>query len=42
MLGGRCPGNELHLVLECAALQGLRDNVPALFSNVLSMRYFMW
>ena len=42
MLCGRCPGDELHLVLECAALQGLRGDMPTLFQDVHSMRCFMW
>ena len=29
-------------VPECAALQGLRDDLPNLFQDVPSMRYFMW
>ena len=42
MLRGSCPGDELHLVLECAALQGLRDDMPTLFQDVRSMRWCMW
>ena len=42
MLCGRCPGDEMHLVQECAALQGLNNGVPALFQDVHSMRFSMW
>ena len=37
-----CPGDEMHLVFECAALQVLRDDMPTLFWGVHSMRCFMW
>ena len=36
VLCGRCPCDELHCVLECAALQGLRDDMPTMFQD--SMR----
>lgn len=39
---GACPGDEMHFVLEFAALQMLRDDVPTLFQSVHSMRCFMW
>ena len=39
---GSAPGNKLRLMLECAALQGLRDDMPTLIQNVLRMRCFMW
>ena len=42
MLCGRCPGDNLHLVLECFSFAGLRDDMPALLQNVPSMRSFMW
>ena len=42
MLCGRCPGDKAHLVLECAALQDLRDDMLTWFQNVLSMQCFMW
>ena len=29
-------------MLECAALQGLRDDMPTLSENVQCMRCFMW
>ena len=32
----------MHFVLEFAALQMLRDNVPTLIQSVHSMRCFMW
>ena len=35
LLCGRCPGDELHL--QFAALQGLRDDMPALLQSV-----FLW
>ena len=34
--------DELRLVLECAALQGLRHDMPTVFQDVHSMRGFMW
>ena len=34
-------GDKLHLVLECAALQGLRDDMPTSFQGVHSVRCFM-
>ena len=33
-LCGACPGDEMHLVFECAALQMLRDDMPTLFQGV--------
>ena len=42
MLCGHCPGDDLHSVLECAAVQGLRDDMPTLFHDVHSMRCCMW
>ena len=36
-----CDVAELHLVLECAALQGLRDDMPTMSENVQCMRCFM-
>ena len=41
-LCGACPGDEAHLVFECAALQLLRDDMPTLFQGVRSMRCFVW
>ena len=35
---GSAPGNKLRLMLDCAALQGLRDDMPTLIQNVLRMR----
>ena len=35
-------GDELQLVLECAALQALKDFTPTLFESVLSTRCFLW
>ena len=37
-----CPGDEMHLVFECAALQMLRDDMPTPFQGVRSMRCFVW
>ena len=39
---GACPGDEMHLVFECAALQVLRHDMPTLFQGVHSMRCFVW
>ena len=41
-LCGASPGDEAHLVFECAALQMLRDDMPTLFQGVRSMRCFVW
>ena len=44
-LQGPCraaPTLQLRLVLGCVALQGLRDDMPTWFKNVLSMQCFMW
>ena len=32
----------MHNVFQCVALQKLRDDMPTLFSGVLSIRCFMW
>ena len=42
MLCWSCPGDEVHLVLECAALQGLRDYVPVLFCTLPSRLSCKW
>ena len=45
MLCGRCPGDEVHYALDCAALHSLRDDIPALFQPVpilMSMRCTLW
>ena len=41
-LCGACPGDEVHLVFECAALRMLRDGMPTLSQGVHSMRCFVW
>ena len=41
MLCGRYPVDGLHLVLECAALHGLKDDLPTVFQDVHSMQCFV-
>ena len=41
-LCGACPGDEMHLVFKCAALQMLRNDMPSLFQGVCSMQCFVW
>ena len=39
-LGSLC--DEKHVVFECSALQGLRDEYASLFSDVCTMKQFLW
>ena len=39
-LGSLC--DEKHVVFECSALQGLRDEYASLFSGVCTMKQFLW
>ena len=39
-LGSLC--DEKHVVFECPALQGLRDEYATLFSDVCTMKQFLW
>ena len=41
-LCGHCPGDKLQFVLECAALQGLRDNMLVLLPSFSRVQYLMW
>ena len=43
MLCGRCPGDDLHLVLEWAALQGLSDDTMVCqLCSRMSVKCFKW
>ena len=39
-LGSLC--DEKHVLFECSALQGLRDEYASLFSDVCTMKQFLW
>ena len=40
ILGSLC--DEKHVIFECSALQGLRDEYASLISDVCTMKQFLW